>query len=206
LHPIILELIKDFNRSSDLQENVTTFLIHHDCPHTSRHCIDVGEIAGELATRFNVDAIHAQQAGWLHDVSAVFPGGERLEASKALSLDILPEEQVVPMLLHQKLSLVLARELFKIDDVDILDAIGCHTTLKPDPSRLDLVLFVADKLGWDQKGAPPYKQTLEKTLDTSLEEAAWAYQNYLWHSGKMKVIHPWMRESFIELSKKRGKR
>jgi HD superfamily phosphohydrolase YqeK len=137
----------------------------------------------------------------LHDVSAVFPKGDRLEVSKALGLDILSEEETVPMLLHQKLSVVLAREIFKIDDACILNAIGCHTTLKPDPSRLDLVVFVADKLGWDHKGAPPYKHTLEKALDTSLEEAAWTYQNHLWHSGKMKVIHPWMRESYFELSK-----
>jgi HD superfamily phosphohydrolase YqeK len=65
-----------------------------------------------------------------------------------------------------------------------------------------MVLFVADKLGWDQKGPPPYKHTLERALETSLEEAAWAYQYYLWHSGKIKIPHPWMQASYIELSEK----
>jgi predicted HD superfamily hydrolase involved in NAD metabolism len=205
LHSILLELTVDFNMRSDLRESVTAFLIHHQCPNTAHHCADVGAVAGDLAARFDVDRTAAQQAGWLHDVSAVFPKDERLAVSKALDLDILPEEEKVPMLLHQKLSVVIARDVFKIEDERILSAVGCHTTLKPDPSRLDMVLFVADKLGWDQKGEPPYKQTLESALETSLDEAAWAYQHYLWHSGKMNIPHPWMRESYLELSKNLGK-
>jgi predicted HD superfamily hydrolase involved in NAD metabolism len=205
LHPILLELIEDFEMGGDLRESVTAFLIHHDCPDTARHCADVGAIAGELADRFAVDGTAAQHAGWLHDVSAVFPKGERLAVSRALGIDILPEEEAVPLLLHQKLSVVIARDVFKVADECILSAIGCHTTLRPAPSPLDLVLFVADKLGWDQRGAPPYKRTLENALETSLEEAAWAYQNYLWHSGKMKIPHPWMQASYLELSKNLGK-
>jgi len=205
LHPLLLELTADFKVRSDLHESVTAFLIHHDCPNAARHCADVGAIAGGLAPRFDVDGTAAQQAGWLHDVSAVFPKGNRLAVARALDIDILPEEETVPMLLHQKLSVVIAREIFKVADERILSAVGCHTTLKPDPSPLDLVLFVADKLGWDQRGDPPYKHTLESALEISLEEAAWAYQDYLWHSGKMKIPHPWMRESYIELSKKLNK-
>jgi predicted HD superfamily hydrolase involved in NAD metabolism len=207
LHPhiymdlILVELTKDFDIGSDLRESVTAFLVHHQCPDAARHCADVGAIATDLAVRFGLDAAAAQQAGWLHDVSAVFPKGERLAAARALDIDILPEEEKVPLLLHQKLSAVIAREIFNVADAGVLNAVGCHTTLKPNPSSLDLVLFVADKLGWDQRGDPPYKHTLESALETSLEEAAWAYQDYLWHSGKMKVPHPWMRESYIELSK-----
>ena len=205
MHPILQELTRDFNISGDLREDVTAFLIHHDCPNTARHCADVGAIAGELANRFALNATAAREAGWLHDISAVFPKGERLVVSRALDIDILPEEEAVPLLLHQKLSAVIARDIFKIEDEGILNAVGCHTTLKANPSRLDLVVFVADKLGWDQKGAPPYKQSLERALETSLEEAAWVYQDYLWHSGRIKIPHPWMRESYGELARKLGK-
>jgi predicted HD superfamily hydrolase involved in NAD metabolism len=202
LHPLLLELIKDFKKSRDLQKNVSTFLIHHESPKTAAHCIEVGEIARKLAIRFSVDDNAAQQAGWLHDISAVFPKSERMETSKALGIEILPEEEMVPLLLHQTLSVVLAKEIFGIEDTNILGAIGCHTTLKSQASTLDKVVFVADKLAWDQKGVPPYKEKLQKALEESLDQAAWVYQDYLWHSGKMKVIHPWMRESYSELSKK----
>ena len=45
---------------------------------------------------------------------------------------------------------------FGIEDNEILSAIECHTTLKKNYSDIDLVLFVADKIKWDQEGKPPY--------------------------------------------------
>ena len=39
---------------------------------------------------------------------------------------------------------------FGIEDNEILSAIECHTTLKKNYSDIDLVLFVADKIKWDQ--------------------------------------------------------
>ena len=202
MHPILLDLIDDFQTGGDLQKDVTTFLIHHDCPKTAAHCMEVGEIAASLAARFNVDEGAAQQAGWLHDISAVFPNSERLEISRALGIAILPEEEKEPLLLHQKLSVVIAEEVFKIRDEGVLSAIGCHTTLKAQASELDKVVFVADKLARDQKRKriPPFKERLEEALEVSLDKAVWAYQDYLWHSGKMRVVHPWLRESYVELS------
>ena len=60
------------------------------------------------------------------------------------------------MIIHQKLSKVIAKEIFKVDDEEILNAICCHTTLRKHATKMDLVLFVADKIEWDQNGAPPY--------------------------------------------------
>ncbi len=201
MHPILLDLIDGFKKGGDLHKDVTAFLIRHDCPETAAHCAEVGEIAADLALRFRVDETAAQQAGWLHDASAVFPKGERLEISKALGINILLEEEMEPLLLHQKLSVVLAREIFQIQDEKVLSAIGCHTTLKTQASHLDKIVFVADKLAWDRKGIPPYKDRLQEALTVSLDKAVWAYQDYLWHSGKMRVVHPWMRESYLELSR-----
>ena len=201
----MLDLIKDFEISSDLRENVAAFLIHHNCPVESKHSLDVGKLAGELAVRFNVDETIAQQAGWLHDISRVFPKNKWLEISKSLELDILPLEKEAPVLLHQKLSVVLAKEIFHIQDEGVLSAIGCHTTLKAGASPLDQVVFLADKLGWRPEGPRPYVDKLLADLEVSLDEAVWGFQNGLLHSGKIKTPHPWMHESYIELSKKLNK-
>jgi HD superfamily phosphohydrolase YqeK len=37
--------------------------------------------------------------------------------------------------------------------IDILDSISCHTTLKANPAKLDMLLFISDKIKWDQKEA-----------------------------------------------------
>ena len=199
MHPILTKLLQDFSFKGDLRKDITAFLIHHDCPNTAKHCIPVGTKARELAVQFDANQTQAELAGWLHDISAVFPRTERLKAAKALKIDILPEEEEAPLLLHQQLSTVMAKEIFGMGDEMILSAVGCHTTLKPDASTLDKIVFVADKLAWDKRGIPPYSEELLKALEVSLDTAALVYQDYLWYSGKMKAVHSWMRESYEEL-------
>lgn len=200
MHPLLDELIQDLTFSGDLSKDVAAFLIHHGHPNTAAHCRQVAAKAQQLAQRFDVDVHAAQQAGWLHDVSAVFPVADRIEAARAFGLEVLPEEEAVPLIVHQKLSVVLAREIFGVKDQGVLSAVGCHTTLKAGASLLDKVVFLADKLAWDQKGNPPFTAQVTAALQTSLDAAALAYQQYLLDSGKIKVAHPWMRASYQELS------
>ena len=199
MHPLLADLTQYLDPTGILEKDVPAFLIHHECPNTAAHTRAVVKAARELSIRFNLDSRQAETAAWLHDISAVFPNDQRLEISRQLGIDIFPEEEQVPLLLHQKISAVIAKELFAVTEQPVLDAIGCHTTLKAEPFPLELVVFVADKLAWDQRGFPPYKAEMEAALDQSLEATAWVYQNYLWHSDKLKIIHPWMRDSYLEL-------
>lgn len=204
MHPLLSSLTEQINFSGSLRQDVAVFLSHHDCPNTTSHSFQVAEQAVILAHRSGANPRKAALAGWLHDVSAVIPNNQRLEVSQALDLEILPVESQVPLLLHQKLSAEIAHHIFHIQDQEVLDAIGCHTTLKPNPSLLDMLLFVADKLCWDQKGAPPFLDALRSALEISPENAAYQYQHYLMHSGKIITPHPWMRASYQQLSQKFG--
>ncbi len=68
------------------------------------------------------------------------------------------------MIIHQKLSRVIAKEIFKVENEEILNAICCHTTLRKHATKMDLVLFVADKIEWDQNGTPPYLIEIKKRI------------------------------------------
>lgn len=72
---------------------------------------------------------------------------------------------------------------------------------KKNYSELDLVVFVADKIKWDQSGVPPYLNGLLKELDESLENAAYYYIEYILKNG-VKVVHPWLWEAYIKLKNK----
>lgn len=204
MDPFLTNLTENFQFSGSLPQDAAAFLIHHGYPKTAAHSRQVAETAAQLAQRFGLDPQRAAQAGWMHDISAVYPNKARLEAARALGLDILPEEVTVPLLLHQKISAVIAKELFNLQDEQVLEAVRCHTTLKPQPGEIDLVLFVADKLAWDKPGSPPYSDALNDALTRSLEESAWVYQQYLWQSKKIKIVHPWMHASYLELTQKFG--
>jgi predicted HD superfamily hydrolase involved in NAD metabolism len=204
MHPLLSDLVEEINFSGNVRQDVAVFLTHHECPNTAAHSIQVAEQATALAHHFDADPRKAALAGWLHDISVVIPNNQRLEVAQALNLEILPAETQVPLLLHQKLSAEIACRIFNIKDEEVLSAIACHTTLKANPSQLDTLLFIADKLAWDQKGKPPYLEDLQSALEHSLEFAAYQYQDYLMHSGKIIIPHPWMLASYQQLSENIG--
>lgn len=186
--------------TGDLAHDVPHFLRAHGFPKTADHSADVAATSRQIATRFGLDAAQAEATGWLHDISAVFPAASRVEVARALEIDVLPEEETFPMIVHQKLSVVVARHLFGIEDAAILSAIGCHTTLKLDASPLDTAVFVADKIAWDQPGTPPYLDAITSALDQSLDHAAFVYLSYLWEMREsLRVVHPWMRDAYHQI-------
>lgn len=201
MHPILAQLRDGFTSTGDLAHDVAAFLRYHGCPNTATHCGDVAAEARRIARLAGANETQAEHAGWLHDVSAVFPGPERVRIARELGVEVLPEEERYPPIVHQKLSVVLARELFGLADEAVLQAVGCHTTLHAEPTLLDKVLFVADKIAWDQPGVPPYQGDILAALDRSLDDAALCYLAYMWQMReKLKVLHPWLRDAYLAMS------
>jgi len=201
MEPILASLAHGLMLTGSVPTDVLRFLVHHGCARTAEHVERVAQEAMRVAHRFGEDPEAAATAGWLHDVSAVFPSAERAVVARQFGLPVLPEEDEFPMILHQKLSVVLGRELFGVTDPVILGAVGCHTTLRRDPTRLDLVLFVADKLAWDQAGVPPFLDQVVAGLQHSLEDGALAYLAWMHqHRAALRVVHPWLREAYGQFS------
>ncbi len=115
---------------------------------------------------------------------------EYVDICKKYKISINTVEKDLPILLHQKISSLIASEVFEIKDSEILSAIRCHTTLKANPSDLDMILFLSDKLKWDQPGIPPYKKDIENALSISLESACYAYINYIQENNMIIKPHP----------------
>jgi predicted HD superfamily hydrolase involved in NAD metabolism len=200
VHPIFEEIVNPVVFSGKVNEDVCLLLNANGAPRLAQHCMDVGKQAKVLAGTFGLDQDAAELAGWLHDVGGIFPNDRRIEVAEALGMEILPEERLFPMIIHQKISEYMARDLFHITDEGILHAVGCHTTLRADSTRLDQVLFVADKIAWDQSGVPPYLEKLLSGLHVSLMHAAYSYIEYLWqHKHLLRVLHPWLEAAYWDL-------
>lgn len=200
MQPLILLLAGSFQPSGNIPHDAATFLGMHHLPQIIRHSAGVAAEAARLAARFGVDGGQAETAAWLHDISAVIPTSQRLESARGLGIAVLPEEAACPMILHQKLSAVLAADLFSVTDPAVLSAIACHTTLKPGASPLDMLVFIADKLAWDQPGEPPYLSQLQAGLAVSLQKAAAAFLMHLWEQrAHLPVWHPWTEAACRDL-------
>jgi predicted HD superfamily hydrolase involved in NAD metabolism len=200
MHTLLQRYVDGITLTGDIRKDAPRFLIHHGMDHTAKHVEDVAGAARRTALQYGVDADSAETGGWLHDISTVIPNAERIAAAEALGITVLAEETKLPMILHQKLSVAFAREIFGVTDAAILSAIGCHTTLKQGASPLDKVVFVADKVAWDQPGSAPFHPALDAALKVSLDKAALVYLCWLWEQREsLRCVHPWFVEAYEEL-------
>ena len=192
--------IYSFTPTGKIENDIKSFLLKYNKELTYKHSIRVAKEARKIAITYHVNEEKAAIAGYLHDISAIFPNEERVAVAEEFGIEILQEERDFPMIIHQKLSKVIAKEIFKVDDEEILNAICCHTTLHKHATKMDLVLFVADKIEWDHNGTPPYLVEVKKGLEKSLEHAAFAYISFLWERKEtLKVIHPWLKDAYWQL-------
>jgi len=152
--------------------------------------MNVSTKAIELAGQFKLDADKLETSAYLHDISVVVPRDKYVDICNVYNIEVIDLEKNLPILLHQKVSKIIAEEIFNINDKDILSAISCHTTLKANPSKYDMTLFIADKLMWDQDGVPPYYDVVADALNQSLHKACLVYIDYVMDNGMILVPHP----------------
>ncbi|MFP4345342.1 MAG: HD domain-containing protein [Anaerolineales bacterium] len=199
MHPLLSPYTASIERCGDVARDVPLFLRYHGYPHVVEHSRRVALTAAELAARLGVPTEPCVRASWLHDVGVVVPEGERETLLGALGIEILPEERAFPLILHQKVSALLAHSFFEIEDEAVLGAVGCHTTLRAGATPVDKVLFLADKLAWDRPGSPPYAAEIRAHLERSLDAAVCAFLAYLWERrATLGTVHPWFVAAYGE--------
>ncbi|WP_185928933.1 bis(5'-nucleosyl)-tetraphosphatase (symmetrical) YqeK [Enterococcus faecalis] len=182
-----------------LKNEIKQYLVSKNCEKTYYHCMEVGEYAYQLGEKYLTSPEKVSIAGYLHDISAVYPNNQRINDAQKYGIELNEAEMAFPMIIHQKISKSIAKMDFGIEDNEILSAIECHTTLKKNYSDIDLVLFVADKIKWDQEGKPPYLDGLLQALNCSLENAAYFYIDYILKHD-IKVVHPWLWDAYNQLN------
>lgn len=203
IQEIIKNSIKGFVFSNRIETDYYEFFNHYGKQDIAEHCLRVAREAKRLSVQFGVCQEACETAGYLHDISRVIPDNEYLNIASKLGIKILEEERVFPMLLHQKISKVIAGELFGVTNRNILNAIECHTTLRANANGIDLVLFIADKLSWDSLDNEPILDGINKGLKISLEHGAFSYIKYLWDNrNNVKVMHPWTIQAYQYLNEK----
>lgn len=200
MHETFNEYVKDIRFTGDIKSDVFTLLNYYNYEAIYHHCCDVAEEAVKLAEVYGEDKSMAYKAGLLHDIGAIIPKDKRVEMAPHFEIEVLEEEKGFPMILHQKYSSVIAQELFGVTDVYLLNAMECHTTLKAKATKLDMIVFIADKLQWDQPGTPPFEKRIRDGLKISLERGALAYIEYLLEDpSRLKVLHPWLLAAYNAL-------
>ncbi len=114
--------------------------------HRYAHTVRVARLAGRLAHAHGEDARRARTAGMLHDIARLYATDRLVAECDARGLAPDAFERTHPIVLHARLGAELARELFGIDDEDVLSAIRKHTLAADEMSPLDTIVYLADAL------------------------------------------------------------
>ena len=99
-------------------------------PMRYEHSLSVSYTCMALAMRYGYEIGRAELAGLLHDCA------NRLELTEG--------EKKAPAVIHARYGAWMAEHKFGIQDDEILSAIRCHTTGKPQMGMLDKILYIAD--------------------------------------------------------------
>lgn len=162
------------------------------------HSIAVKNTAISLAKCYNCNIHQAAIAGLLHDCAKAIEHKKKIRLCEKHGIEVTPAEIENPDLLHAKLGAIVAKEKYGINDLEILNAIECHTTGKPLMTLLDKVIFIADYIEPTRNKAPrlDYLRALsEKSLDDTLLEILKDTLDYLKLSNK--VIDSKTEETYL---------
>ncbi len=155
------------------------------------HSLGVAETALKLAKRFHVDEEKAYVAGLLHDCAREFPNGELVREAEKRGIAIGPVERAMPLLLHAYIGAYRVKELYGVEDREILQAIWRHTVGGADMTPLDQIVYFADMI--EPHREYPKAEQLRMLAETaSLDEMLLAglSASILFVVQKQHLVHP----------------
>lgn len=113
-------------------------------PERYEHTLSVYYSCIALAMRYDYDLEKAELAGLLHDCAKYYDNETIIKKCDKNQIQLTESELMAPSIIHAKLGAHMAEHKYGVTDPEILSAIACHTTGKPDMSLLDKILYVAD--------------------------------------------------------------
>ena len=108
------------------------------------HIYSVQETAVRLAICHNADVWKTHLAALLHDVAKWMCDDELYQHVSRYNIQLDPIEEKMPALLHAIVGVKYAIDLFEVTDLEVLEAIRCHTTGNASMGLIAKLIYVAD--------------------------------------------------------------
>ena len=139
-------------------------------PARYEHTLGVAYTAACMAFLYGEDPLKAELAGILHDCAKYLDDDQMLDTANQYHIQLEEVERKSIQLVHAKVGAVLAKEVYGIEDEEILNAIKYHTTGRTEMSRLEKIIYVADYIEPGRSrmnnGVEAYKLNLARSYAT----------------------------------------
>ena len=180
-------------------------------PSRFKHSLGVMETAKELAMIYGADPQKAEIAGILHDCAKNL-GPDKLrnlccQNNIPVSEREKTDDNVADALLHSKVGALLAKNLYNVDDKEILDAIYYHTVGRPEMPLLEKVIYLADFIEPSRtQNCKPGLDVIRKLAKTDIDRAVYyatkATVDYVTEKGR--YLNPESLETLKYYSRYKG--
>ena len=138
-------------------------------PKRMPHVLGTEQEAVRLVRRYGGDETQVRIAALLHDCTKKLDMAQQLALCEKYGIMLDELEQKALKLLHSKTGAAIARDVFGVEDA-VYDAILYHTTGKPDMTRLEKIIYLADYIEptRDFPGVDALRKTVYEELDKGL--------------------------------------
>lgn len=135
-----------------------------------KHSVNVADMCVTLAKKFGEDEDKAYTAGILHDCRKEIDKNAMLAEAEKSEYYIDPAERDCFKLWHGIAGAYYVKNVLKIEDRDILNAIRFHTVGRAYMSRLEKIVFLADMVSKDRDypHVEKYREAVLKSLDNGM--------------------------------------
>lgn len=135
-----------------------------------KHSLNVSKCAVKLSEIYKCDKQKAEIAGLVHDCAKYFTDEQIEDCVRKFNIELDPLEVNNIALSHSVIGSYVAKEVFDIDDEEIINAIKYHTTGRENMSLLEKIIYMADLIEEGRK-FPRVEELRELTFSGKLEEA-----------------------------------
>lgn len=134
------------------------------------HTVGVVNTAIELAEIHGVDKFKAEVAALSHDIAKNMKVTDLKKLIDDEGIELTIDEEKNVQIWHAIVGPILARNVFKIEDDEILSAMRWHTTGKENMSRLDKIIYLADLIEPSRKfnGVDELRKIAREDLDLAM--------------------------------------
>ena len=144
----------------------------------AEHVLRVADETARLAVIHGVDRDAARIAALGHDILRGHNGDRLLQIADEQGYGADAVDRMEPILLHGPLAVAILREQYKVLDADVLGAVAAHTTARPGMTKLQKLVFIADKIEPHKMGGRPPVIRVGDIAETDLDAAMAAYLDY----------------------------
>ena len=153
------------------------------------HTLGVVKTAREMARRFGEDEHKAEMAGLLHDCAKCMPLSQMIKVTKDAPIDPMMRESKA--LMHAIAGCCVAKDVYGVEDLDVLRAIRWHTTGHAGMTRLEKIIYLADMIEPCRKvypGLEALRVLCKQDLELAMHQALRMSVDHVRAEGK--PLHP----------------